>query len=567
MILLKGQSLTPEKKVPLEAMSLIIEERGGTAQITPASMEGISLKSWLKDDTEPGKDIVWRVRSIRNGYNNRTDTLQLEHVISTLKDRILFGEIKTETLAGVKGAKTVTAKKAVQFILSKQEDWTLGEFGFPDSNPYKFDGETLYDAIEKITDSLDGAEWTFDTTVYPFRLNIVKMTDTEESEMRAGRNLITISRNVDQAGMFTRFFPIGKDDLHLDGEGCVTKNTDLYGEKDKVQDDQTLDTKEELKRWAEEQLNKHAEPSVTIEADGLELAKDTGEPMDSFTMNRVCRVPLPEFGTTIKARIVQKNYQDKVRNPQRVKVTMANKKRDVTKIIAEAMKRGGGGSRSAAREKKEDHAWFEDTNNHVAMVAEGIVGVDSKGEPNWWRFSELIADGNGIYGHVQGIQNQMVIAETRLDMNEYAIALEATNREKKDKELQGKITVQANQISLVVTKKNGQYVVDAASIVMGINDEADGGGSYIKLKAKAVDLGNYATVGQLDAAVGNFNKLTSGDTTAAWLKANSMAANSFSVNPAGSFMFRSYAVSWKLLQYTDQNGNSAELYVLGRSAS
>lgn len=566
MILLKGHSLTPERKVPLEAMNLIIEERGGTAQATPASLDGIDLKSWMQDDTEPGKDIVYQVRSIRRSYHNRTDVLQLEHVITTLKDRILFGEIKTENLAGKKGAKTVTAKKAVEFILGKQEDWKLGRFDFTDSHPYKFDGETLYDALEKITDSLEGAAWTFDTTVYPFTLNVVKMDDAEESEMRAGRNLITLSRTVDKAGMFTRFFPIGKDDLHLDGEGCLTKNTDLYGKVDKVQDDQTLDSKDELKRWAKEQLDKHAEPTVNIEADGVELAKDTGESLDSFTINRICRVPLPEFGTTIKARIVQKNYQDKVRNPQRVKITMANKKRDVTKIIAEAMKRGGGGSRSAAREKKEDHAWFEDTNNHVAMVAEGIVGVDAKGEPNWTRLSEIIADGTGIHTMVEGVRNGLTIANTRIDQNEYSINLEAKRRQDKDKSLEGQIRVAADQINLVVRKKNGKYEVDAASIVLGINNEADGGGSYIKLKAKAVDLGNYATVGQLDAAVGNFNKLTSGDTTASWLKANSMAANSFSVNPGGSFMFRSYAVSWKLLQYKDQNGNSAEMYVLGRSA-
>jgi len=462
-------------------------------------MEGISLKSWMLDDTEPGKGLVWRVRSVRNGYNNRTDTLQLEHVISTLKDRILFGDIKTETLAGVKGAKTVTAKKAAQYILSKQSDWVLGTFDFTDSHPYKFDGETLFDALEKITDSLDGAEWNLDTSVYPFKLNIVKETATEASEMRAGRNLITLSRNVDKAGMFTRFFPIGKDDLHLDGEGYVAKNTDLYDEIDKVQDDQTLDTKEELKRWAEEMLKKHAEPAVTIEADGVELEKDTGEPMDSFTMNRVCRIPLPEFGTTIRAKIVQKNYPDKVRNPQRVKVTMANKKRDVTKIIADAMKRGGGGGRAAAKEKKEDHAWFEDTNNHVAMVAEGIVGVDSKGEPNWIRLSELIVDENGIYGHVQSIQNGLTIAETKIEQNEHSIELEAKRASKAEGNLRASIKVNADQIELKVSKDN---------IISSINQTAEA----VTINAARINLTGYTTMTQFNALSGTVDGILAAGT-------------------------------------------------------
>ena len=65
MFLLNGHSLTPVRGVPAEALSLTLKERDSTASITPVDMTGIQIGSWLQDDTEPGKGIVWRVKSIR----------------------------------------------------------------------------------------------------------------------------------------------------------------------------------------------------------------------------------------------------------------------------------------------------------------------------------------------------------------------------------------------------------------------------------------------------------------------------------------------------------------------
>lgn len=564
MILLSGHSLAQARRVPLEAMSLSLRERETTATITPADMEGIQLKSWMMDDTNPGKGIVYRVRDIDQNFNTDTYQVQLEHIISTLKDDILFGEIKTEDLAGKKGATTVTAKKAVQYVLARQNDWVLGEFDYTDSNPYKFDGETLFDAIGKVTDSLEDSIWTFDLSVYPFKLNIKRESDAVGTELRAGRNLRTLKKKISKVGMYTRFYPIGKDDLHLPGGGYVDKNTDKYGIISKTETDQSLDTVAELKRWAEEQLAKHAEPIANIDVEGVELADATGVSLDEIQICRKCRIPLPDFGTEMTERITGIDYPEKIRQPKVFRAMLASNKKDVTKVIADFMKRSGGGGRAAAREAKERTAWILDTENKVGLCAKSIVGTDENGNPNWVRLTNLIVDEGGMSSTVQAVKEGLTVAETRIQQTENAIILEAKKRTDKDKELEGKITVQANKISLVVTQRNGHDIVNAASIVLGINNESDRSGSYIKLKAKTVDLGNYATVGQLDAVSGNFDKLVSGDTTATWLKANSMAANSFSVNPAGSFMFRSYAVSWKLLQYTDQNGSAAEMYVLGR---
>ena len=499
MILLSGHSLTPARKVPMETLSLQLKERESTATMSPTDMSGIGVNSWFKDDTEPGKGIVWRVKSIANAYHTQTPTVQLEHVINTLRDRIMFGEITTGTLAGNANATTVSAYQAVRYILSYQSDWVLGEFGYSVSNPYKFDGDSLFDALETVTASLRDACWTYNMDVYPFRLNIVPKPSGVGSELRAGRNLKTISKTIDKSQMYTRFYPIGKDDLHVDGD-CVDRNTSLYGVVAKCETDASIDSKDELWRWANERLDNHAEPTVTIDVEGFELADATGESLDKLTLGRICRIPLPEFGTTIQERITALNYQDKIHQPTVVRVTLANNREDVTKIIADAIKKGtsGKGGRTSTKQGKQDHAWFEDTDEHVAMCAIGIIGTDAKGNPNWIRLSELAVDGEGIHAKVQSVQKKQVVQQTQIEMNEKAILMEADERKSNDLSLHselliqsdeikaeveerkaegvalsGRIQVNAGKVGMVVETKNGQNVIKAASICVAINRSGD----------------------------------------------------------------------------------------------
>ena len=458
MILLSGHSLTPARKVPLESMQLTLEEKNSTAAIVPADMTGITVNSWLKDDTNPGNGIVWRVRNIRQAFNSNTTTVSLEHAIGILKDTILFGDITTAKIAGKSTATEVTAKKAVQYILGKSADWTLGAFDYTDSNPYKFDGESLFDALETVTDSLDDPVWSYDFSSYPFKLNITKRNTGVDSELRANRNLRTITKSIDRSGMYTRMYPIGKDDLHIDGD-YVEKNTAAYGVVAHVATDASLDTKKELKRWANQLLKKHAEPTVTIDVEGLELADATGEPLDRLTINRVCRIPLPEFGTTIQEKITRLSYADKVKQPESVKVTMANNRTDVTRIISDAIKRSGKGSRTSTKKGAEDRAWMEDTNDHVAMCAKGIIGTDAQGNPNWERLSKVVVDGKGIHQTVQSVQNGLVNAESKIEQTE-------------------------TSITQVVTAVGSNGKVTAASIMTSINNDH----SEIRISADKVFL-------------------------------------------------------------------------------
>ena len=548
MILLSGHSLKAAREIPLESMSLSLKERESTATITPADMEGIGTESWFQDDTEPGKGIVWRVQSLQHQFAVDTQTVQLEHVINVLRDRILFGEV---TPADMGGGDTCTAKQAAGYILKQQSDWVLGKFEFDVEGAWKFDGETLFDALAKVSDSLEDPWWSFDTTKYPFTLNIIKKPSGVVCEMRPGRNLSAVTRTIDKSGMYTRFYPIGKDDLHVSGD-YVSRNEDKYGVICKTEVDQSLDTEAELRRRANARLRKHARPTVEIQAEGVELAEATGEKLDKLTLGRICRIPLAEFGDVIEERIVGLDYRDKVKQPENVRVTMSNKSDDakpsILNVLAQEIKEGGGpsgrggGGRGAAKQAKEDHAWFEDTDKHVAMCAEGIVGVDADGNPNWTRLSQIIVDENGIHNTVQGIQGDLVVAETAIEQNENEIKLEAKraadaerelsasikitsdmiesevkDRKNGQNQLSSRITQQANKISLVVEERNGRNVIKTASIVSGINADH---GSYIKLQADTINLSGYVTMSQLNATNATIANLMSGYATASKILAS-----------------------------------------------
>ena len=468
MILLQGHSLTVRDRFNPERMQLSLSERQSTATLTLGPEAPVlQVDDWLKDDTEPGKGIVWRVKTVDTQFNTETRTVTLEHAINTLRDRIMFGEITPKTMGGTGG--TVSARNAAAYILRQQADWVLGDFAYDVSNPYNFNGDDLFTGMETVSSSLKDCIWEYDFSVYPFRLNVRRLSDEIGSEMRMSRNITTLRKTVDRSRMFTRFYPIGKNNKHISGNGYVSRNEGLYGTVSQVETDQTLTTEAQLIAWANERLDRHAEPVVTVTISGLELSEATGEPMDHFVIGRKCRVPLPEFSTAITERVTKLDWSDKLLQAEVVTVTLANELQDVAKILKQQSSSGGRSARAGAKQAEEDHAWFVDTTTKVEMVAEGIAGTDADGNPNWSRVAQLTVDGNGIDARVTHAEGGLIDHEARIKTTEEEIDAEVTERKNQDVALSGRIQVNAGKVALVVEEKNGQNVIKAASIVTEIN--------------------------------------------------------------------------------------------------
>ena len=487
MILLNGHSLKIKNYFTPESMSLNLEERNSTATMTlgPEAPE-ISVGEWLQDDTEPGKGIVWRVRMIQESVETQTRTVTLEHVINTLKDRLLFGETKPATIAGVDGATEVSARAAINHAMARQDDWRLGETAKDPVKPYSFNGESLFSVIETVTSSMGDVQWEYDLTSHPFTLHIRNIPTGFSSEMRMSRNITTLRHQIDRSRMYTRIYPIGKDNLHISGD-FLSKNEGAWGIVCRVETDQSKETEGALREWAQERLNRHCEPLVTATITGLDLSRETGEALDKITLGRRCRVPLPAKGATITERVTKLQWADKIKEPDKFTVTLANNTEDIASIvnrIQEAVESGrGGGGRYGASRNEEDHAWFVDTDKHVGMVAEAVAGPGA--DKDWSRVASIFVDGEGIHQKVTQAQGDIIEHETRIEMNEEQIRLEAEKRIADDKTLQGQINVEAGKVSMVVGTKSGENYIKAAQICVAINED---GSSQAVIEASKIHL-------------------------------------------------------------------------------
>lgn len=492
---MQGGALTATGEILPESMSLNLGERDGSASVTEAAdAPDRAVGAWVRDP----EGRVWRIRSVELNPVTRTRTIQLETILKTLEDRIIPTEKGPADMGG--NANGCSCRQAVNFILGYQSDWKLGTVEYSENQPYQFNGDTLMSALESVTETLDGAVWDVSTAVYPFTLNIRKAATEPSCEMRISRNIQSLRRTIDRSRMYTVFYPIGKDDLRI---GAVRKNDGTYGVKEHTETDAELDTEDKLRSWAKRKLRRHAMPAVSVSISGLDLSRATGEPMDRLRIGTVCRVPLPEYGTTIAERITKIAYSDIIREPERCTVTLANELADTRsfKGIAEAVSAAAAsaarGGRSRAKKDGEDHAWLMDDKDKIGLIAEAVGGPGAS--KDWSRVSSIVVDGKGIHQKVLETNGELSQAWSSIEANEKAINLEVKNRTKGEGELSGRIDVEAGRIDQVVEEIGEDGKVTAASIVLAVNNSK----SSVKISADRIALNGETTVSDVMYVSGN----------------------------------------------------------------
>ena len=78
MIAILNSSLQVTDRFTPETQSLDLEERKSVSVVTTGmEMPDIACGTWLRDETNPGKGIIWRVRSNEKQFDRKTKTLQL----------------------------------------------------------------------------------------------------------------------------------------------------------------------------------------------------------------------------------------------------------------------------------------------------------------------------------------------------------------------------------------------------------------------------------------------------------------------------------------------------------
>lgn len=214
---------------------------------------------------------MYRIMPTETTKDMTTDTInyRCEHVLATLMDDVMEGHhVFTE----------MTTRQVLQAILDLQtvRHWVLGIVEFDNYPNYAFEDEnTLLGPIFEVPKVFNEEyEFTFDTTVYPFVLNLMKVSNEVVGEKRWGRDLGSFRKISDPTNIINYIVPKGEgegvnkltiEDVN-DGKKYLLDQAsiDVWGKKSQIWIDQRFENKETLKARGQAILNQRKDPKISF---------------------------------------------------------------------------------------------------------------------------------------------------------------------------------------------------------------------------------------------------------------------------------------------------------------
>ena len=265
-------------------------------------------------------------------------TYNLEHVMATLLDDVLFGYHEV-------GGTGVNTRQVMQYILNKQtvRRWQLGACEFDDQFQYHFENVSLLSALLSLGEVLtEEYTWDFDTDTTPWTVNLRKADSAPGCGIHYGRSLVSITKSMDASALVTRLYPLGYGEgvnqltikevngglPYIDAD---TINT--WGVKCSVWTDTRIQDDATLKARARQVLDGYKNPYISYTAKAIDLYRITGFSWDNYMPGKLVRVMDSEHGIDFDARIVSISKRDVNGDPGAIEITIANTPRDAADSI------------------------------------------------------------------------------------------------------------------------------------------------------------------------------------------------------------------------------------------
>jgi phage minor structural protein len=269
-------------------------------------------------------------------------TYECEHVLATLMDHRLF---RYHQLANI------TTREVIEYILGGQKtvNWTLGNVEFSRYFQYSFENENLLSALFSVPKPFDVQyEWTYDTTVYPWKLNLVQPEMNVSAEIGYAKNLKGIEREEDPTEIITRIYPLGYGEgvnqlgietVNPTGLPYIDSDTvNQYGVLEYIWVDRRFQDAATLYNSAKALLEERKNPKVTYAVEGVDLFPITGLSPDKFKCGKVVRIIDPDFGT-VELRIVKESKSDVIGAPGNITLDIGSKFEDLGTTQADLERR------------------------------------------------------------------------------------------------------------------------------------------------------------------------------------------------------------------------------------
>ena len=497
-----------------------------TLTMAPGDAEP-AMHAWVELYNQNGSVGIYRVTSPVTDYTQQA-TITLRHGIDSMADSVLaaqeeFNDTPATLLGRIMSAQTM--------LINGVAPWSLGDCAATSNIKMSLNYPRLSELLNDIEQELEGYMFVYDQTVWPWKLHVRAKPSTAACGMRMSRNITTISRTLTDNDLCTQL--ILSINSKVTSDEVTTTNTyiktydnstaqAIYGVIQKTADidtgdDLTVTTAQpvpstpEADAWAARFLADHASPTVQIQITGEEFYQATGDTWDEAQLGQICQVSLPEYGGAVfNERAVNVQYPDALNQPSTVNISLANELPKFSSSIATLRKetaklaRSGRGAARSSASAEELEVWSKHVQYYgLALDGTGVLTLYESGidmDP---------LGGVTIYSLQEGVQSLYSGITVNATEISSIVQKSGINSLGQNETLYSKITQNANKISLVVEEKNGSNVVNAASIVAGINSQDKTSSSYVDISANYINLSGYVTATTLDARLINADALFS----------------------------------------------------------
>jgi len=278
----------------------------------------------------------------RNASEQGFNVYECEHVITTLLDNVMFQYHQIGNIG-------VFTREVIEYVLSFQsvENWRLGRLDFNHQFLYKWESTNLLKALFSIPRPfMDEWHFTYDTTVYPWIINLERAQTELSCEIRHGKNMQGIEREIDATNLVTRILPLGYGEginqltIESVNNGLNFLEADtigIWGVKETIWEDRRFEDAESMRATASAMLERLKNPWICYTVTSIDLFKRTMQDFDQFIEGRIVRVIDRLDGINVDTRIVEIVKPDVTKAD--ITVTIENQNRNVAGSIAALQER------------------------------------------------------------------------------------------------------------------------------------------------------------------------------------------------------------------------------------
>jgi phage minor structural protein len=270
-----------------------------------------------------------------------------EHVIGTLWDDVL----DTEDTNGYVQFTNIDVRNVIETLLSFQttQHWVLGQCDFDSYiESYGFENENnLFNPVFSIPEPLGVPyEFTYNTDVYPFQLNLVTASNEVKSEYRWGKDILEFNKMVDPTDIVNYLIPKGYGEginaltikdvngglKYLKDDASIAK----WGRKSDIRIDRRFKIPASLKRWGENLLSELKDPIFSLDVKAADLSILPGHEHEKRLLNSVANVIVGD--DVYQVRIIKETIKDLDRE-HLVDYELGNEIGNIAKTNADQRKR------------------------------------------------------------------------------------------------------------------------------------------------------------------------------------------------------------------------------------